>query len=204
MHSLYDRDGNRKYLTITEREEFLMAVRSHALGSVSTFCPLLAYTGVRISEALELTPRRIDFEMCAVVIRSLKKRRDRENQPRIVYRVVPVPDWFLDQLDRWHGLRRAQTDAASVDRAIWPFCRTTAWHAVKEMMGLAGISGPQATAKGLRHCFAIAALEAGVPLNLVQRWLGHERMETTAIYANALGDEERRLAARFWGTFGKR
>jgi len=37
---------------------------------------------------------------------------------------------------------------------------------------------------------------AGVPLNLIQRWMGHSRIETTAIYANAVGDEERALAKR--------
>lgn len=39
---------------------------------------------------------------------------------------------------------------------------------------------------------------SGVPLNLVQRWLGHARMETTAIYLQAMGDEEREIAARMW------
>jgi integrase/recombinase XerD len=38
-----------------------------------------------------------------------------------------------------------------------------------------------------------------VPLNFVQRWLGHSRMETTAIYLQAIGDEERAIAARMWG-----
>ena len=40
----------------------------------------------------------------------------------------------------------------------------------------------------------------GVPLNLVQRWLGHASMATTAIYLDALGEEEREIAARMWAT----
>jgi len=44
----------------------------------------------------------------------------------------------------------------------------------------------------------VEAGQKGVPLNIVQRWLGHARMETTAIYANVLGDEERSLARRTW------
>jgi integrase len=35
-------------------------------------------------------------------------------------------------------------------------------------------------------------------LNLVQRWLGHSSMTTTAIYLQAIGDEERTIAARMW------
>jgi hypothetical protein len=37
-----------------------------------------------------------------------------------------------------------------------------------------------------------------VPLNLLQRWLGHVSMKTTAIYADAVGREEYEIAARMW------
>jgi integrase len=32
----------------------------------------------------------------------------------------------------------------------------------------------------------------------LQRWLGHASMTTTAIYLEAMGDEEREIAARMW------
>ena len=44
-----------------------------------------------------------------------------------------------------------------------------------------------------------AAIQADVPLSLVQRWLGHADLATTAIYVDAVGGEERALAARMWG-----
>ena len=34
---------------------------------------------------------------------------------------------------------------------------------------------------------------------LVQRWLGHAQLSTTAIYAEAVGQEEQEIAARMWG-----
>ena len=43
-----------------------------------------------------------------------------------------------------------------------------------------------------------AAVTAGVPLNLVQKWLGHAQLSTTAIYADAVGEEEHAIAARMW------
>jgi len=49
---------------------------------------------------------------------------------------------------------------------------------------------------GLRHSFGIHASPSGVPLKLVQRWLGHASMTTTAIYLDALDEEEREIAAR--------
>jgi integrase len=58
--------------------------------------------------------------------------------------------------------------------------------------------GPHATPKGLRHAFGLHAIRSGVPLNLVQRWLGHASMNTTAIYLDAIGHEEREIASRMW------
>jgi integrase/recombinase XerD len=65
-------------------------------------------------------------------------------------------------------------------------------------MDAAGIQGYHASPKGLRHGFGVAAVQASIPLNLVQRWLGHAQLTTTAIYAEAVGKEERDIAARMW------
>ena len=65
-------------------------------------------------------------------------------------------------------------------------------------MRTAGIIGPQATSRGLRHGFAVAAVQNDIPLNIVQKWLGHAYLSTTAIYANAVGEEERAFAKRIW------
>jgi site-specific recombinase XerD len=50
-----------------------------------------------------------------------------------------------------------------------------------------------------RHGFGVSAVQAGIPVTLLQRWLGHARLETTAIYANVSGPEEREIAGRFQG-----
>lgn len=52
---------------------------------VRTLCAVLHDTGRRESEALELTPERVDLEGGCLVFRTLKKRREG------VYRAVPVP-----------------------------------------------------------------------------------------------------------------
>lgn len=70
---------------------------------------------------------------------------------------------------------------------------------MKTVMDAAEISrGQHATPKGLRHGFGVHAVRAGVPLNLVQRWMGHASMTTTAIYLQVVGAEERELAERMW------
>jgi site-specific recombinase XerD len=62
----------------------------------------------------------------------------------------------------------------------------------------AGITGAMACPKGLRHSFAVACIGQDIPLTTVQKWLGHARLETTAIYLDVAGDDERRFAKRLW------
>ena len=61
----------------------------------------------------------------------------------------------------------------------------------------AGVTGAPACPRGLRHGFAVGTLQAGIPINLAQRWLGHARMSTKAIYAGACGTADQAFAARF-------
>ncbi len=191
---LYDIGGNRKYLTQSERTAFLAAA-SRMPPAVHTFCLTLAYTGARISEVLALTPRRFDAAARVIMIESLKKRR------RGIFRPVPIPAELIEELDRVHQIEIARQQPDRADEHLWDWCRTTAWHTVKMCMEEAGVDGTPASPKGLRHSFGVGALQAGVPITLVRKWLGHSRLSTTAIYADAVGEEEQEIAQRFWARF---
>ncbi len=191
---VFDGYGNRKYLDQSERRAFLKAAQL-AAPDVGTFCMVLAYTGARISEVLALTPARIDLDASVIVFESLKKRR------RGHFRAVPVPRKLLLILDAVHRVKAAQGSLGASEEVLWPWCRTTAWTRVKEIMEKAGVSGCHASPKGLRHSLGVSALQSGVPLNILQKWLGHTHIHTTAIYANAIGPEEREMAGRFWEGF---
>lgn len=184
---LYDPYGNRKYLTATERNRFIQAAQCWPT-HIETFCLTLAYTGARISEVLSLRAGNVDLSAGIIVFESLKKRR------KGVYRQVPVPQALLRRLEVVHDLGRSDTELR-----LWTCSRTTAWKHVKEVMRDAGIPAFCATPKALRHAFGVVGVsEARVPLNMMQKWLGHSRIETTAIYANAVGPEERAIARRMW------
>ena len=88
--------------------------------------------------------------------------------------------------------------ARCVGRVSGPRSRMIGWCAVHAVMEAAGLDGPHASPNGLRHGFGVAAVSAGIPLNLVQRWLGHAQLTTTAIYADAVGAEEKEIARRMW------
>ena len=187
--TLFDPSGARKYLNEEERQAFLKAAATQIDRQAQTFCMTLNFTGCRISEATALSGNSIDFSGKMVVFESLKKRR------RGDFRAVPVPDEYLTTMDLVHGLR----DPKNRKALLWGYPRRTATRRVEEVMALAGLDGVQATAKGLRHGFAVGAVNAGVPLTTVQKWLGHADLETTAIYTNAMGKEEYELAKRMWG-----
>ena len=190
---LYDVDGQRKYVTADERRRILEHARALPRQQ-RTLVLTLVYTGCRLSEALNVRTAHVDVEGRRVIFESLKKRR------RGVYRAVPVPDELIEALDLVHGIREAATRERS--EALWSMSRTTAWRVVRTAMRAAGVTGPHGTAKGLRHGFGVNAVQTGVPLNLVQRWLGHAQLSTTAIYAEAMGEEELSIAERMWGRPG--
>jgi len=187
--SLYTQGGARKYLNANERLRFLEAANRHPRAEVRTLCLTLAYTGCRISEALALAAASIESEAGYIAIRTLKKR-----SKAIFVREIPVPANLLNALEDAHHVSNMQRNGK-----LWTIGRCRAWQLVKSVMAQAGIvPGIHATPKGLRHGFGLHAIRSGVPLNLVQRWLGHASMTTTAIYLQAMGIEEREIAARMW------
>lgn len=189
--SLLSAYGERKYLDAVERKRFVKATRSLPCRD-SLFCLVLAAGGGRISETLALTPANIDLVSACICFETLKRRR------RGVMRQVPMPQQLLKALDREFGLRVAQRDSTVARRRLWTWSRTTAWRRVKAVMATAGLHGAAAMPKGLRHAFGVSAFQATVPPHLVQRWLGHASLRTTAIYADVIGREERSFATRMW------
>jgi integrase/recombinase XerD len=65
-------------------------------------------------------------------------------------------------------------------------------------MAAAGISCTPAMPRGLRHSFGVKAFQSSVPPHLVQNWMGHASLRSTAIYADVMGPDERAFAARMW------
>ena len=177
----FDRTGRRKYLSAAERERFLAAA-PFAPSAIGALLQVLAYTGCRVSEALSLTIHQLDTEAGTLTFRTLKRRR-------LTFRNVPIPEELA-------GLLRT----LSIDEAgrFWPMHRVTAWRHVKATMEAIDVRGPMACCRGLRHGFGMHAAGRYVPPNLIQRWMGHASLSTTAIYLDATGAEERNFAARTW------
>lgn len=182
---MFDRQGNRKYLNSAERRVFLRMVNSEPDALRRAFALTLFHCGCRISEALNVTAERVDLTGKAVVFETLKRRK------RGYFRAVPIPVSLVELL-------RQVLPQTEPSARVWTFSRPTAYRLVKDCMRQAQITGGMASPKGLRHGFAVACLAQKIPLSTVKKWLGHARLETTAIYLDVSGKEERELAERLW------
>ena len=65
-------------------------------------------------------------------------------------------------------------------------------------MGLTSIDDVHATGRGLQHGFGVAHAVNLTPLPQLQKWLGHEDIDTTVIYMQATDDEKCSLTASVW------
>jgi len=182
---MFDRRGHRKYLNSQERKAFQRAVSDETDVSRRAFMLTLFHTGCRISEGLDVLVGRIDLMSSAIVFETLKRRKTG------CFRSVPVPESLTDTL-------RLLVPGKGHDERVWKFSRSTAYRMVRAKMKRARIAGGMACPKGLRHRHGVACVAVKIPLTTIQKWLGHARLETTAIYLDVSGEEERSLAERLW------
>ncbi len=164
---LYDSQGHRKYLTHEELEAFLLSIEN-ARPRMRTICLVMAHTGCHVSEALKVTANEIDIFGECITFKNRNKRR-----PTIL-RAVPVKKPLLDILDEVHGITEAQrSEGRSEQEKLWSYSREHVWRGVNRYMQEAGIEGPQATPRGLRHAFGVRMISLGIQRETLSQWLGH-------------------------------
>ncbi len=183
---LFTIDGKRKYLTRDEQDRFMVAASQLDRAQVRTLCLTIAFTGCRISEALALTIDRIDLSAKAITFRTLKQRGKER------YRSVPCPDTLVDALELVHAIRKTQKAKGGGKGAkLWTWGRTQATKHICSVMDAAEIKGAHATPRGLRHGFGVRMATQTRNPRLVQKLLGHTKLENTAIYMDLVGEEAR-------------
>jgi len=132
---------------------------------------LLWHCGLRISEVSYLQLKDIDLQDRKLFIRNSKERKD-----RIAY----MSDTAAMALQQHLAIRLNQ-DAVYVfaikHRAITP-------RSLQRRLVFYGQQcGIPVTAQRLRHTFASQMLAASMPVTSLQRYLGHEHLDTTMLYA---------------------
>lgn len=153
---------NGRPLTKEELSAFIMDIQNDHSKNLYLF---YLYTGCRRSEALTITWDDIDFERNTICINGTKTRGSRRVVPlfkelRTVLRALP------------HSLdgRLFHCSPEYVTKSFKKLCPAHHLH-------------------DLRHTFATRCLECGIAIKVVQKWLGHSQLNTTAgIYVHCMED----------------
>lgn len=186
--TVLSREQVQRLLSFVREPRFLMCLR------------LMYYCGLRISEAISLQVRDIEgkAQPPRLHLRNGKGGKDR---------YVPLPLPLLKELRQWWlthqnpkllfpcpGGRSGPVLEKPLKETL--ICMSAA--SVQQVFRLAqqasGINA-EATPHTLRHSYATHLLEEGVSVRQIQQYLGHESLDTTAIYTHLTTLSESRTQA---------
>ncbi|MEM9680408.1 MAG: site-specific integrase [Bacteroidota bacterium] len=185
--TLHTGKGQRKYLNQAERLRFLETTEKKSM-DIKLFSQLLFFTGARIAEVHNLNIQSIDFSNKTVILETLKRRE------KGIFREIPLPLSLLNILETYI---EDLFNKFPNNQSLFLFSLRTASRHIKRIMMEAKIFGIKGSSRGLRHGFAVHAV-SHAPLTIVSKWLGHSSLETTAIYLDVVGKEEREIAKKLW------
>jgi integrase/recombinase XerD len=125
-------------------------------------------TGLRVGELCSLTARNILWQQRQLRVKGKSGRHGQKTKVR----VVPMSNRVRALLEHHFALEKT-----------FPVRTRRAQDIVKAVANRAGITG-DVSPHVLRHTFATTALQKGISLPTVQKILGHDSLQTTAIYLN--------------------
>jgi integrase len=158
--------------------------RAHGLRTRALIV-LLWRAGLRISEALSLAESDLDASRGSVLVRRGKGGKRRE---------VGMDDWAWQHLNHWTEVRvglRVGALLCVIDGPTQgrPWSPTAARATLRELAATAGVRRRFAPHQ-LRHAHAVEMAREGVPLNVIQRQLGHANLGITSIYLQGIDNSE--------------
>lgn len=183
------------FWTVQQFKEFQAAI-----GGAEPFYTLfttLFYTGIRIGEALALTPSDIDLEGGTLSVNKSYRRLNRQDiiQPPKTdkgYRTITLPPFLVDVLRRYigtlYGIKPSQRIFEAVSLA-------TAGNWLKKYALAAGL--PPIRVHDLRHSHASLLIEQGFSPIAIRDRLGHEDIQTTLnTYSHLYPNKQEEIAAK--------
>lgn len=175
---------DRRLPVVLSRDEVWRVLAAVRTPMYRTCLTTIYSCGLRLREALDLHVEQIDSDRLLLHVRRGKGGADR---------MVPMPRALLTRLRaHWRTHRnpvwvfpapRRRPARAISDPTIGPIDVTVLQRAFTRAVTDSGI-GKRAHVHTLRHSYATHLLEAGVPLALIQEYLGHSSPSTTAIYTH--------------------
>jgi site-specific recombinase XerD len=146
-----------------------------------TFLSTVYSCGLRLSEALNLQVSDIDSQNMMIHIHRGKGAKDR---------YIPLPHNTLNLLRKYWithknpnlifpARGRGNNESPSTKN---PMAIESVQGAFRRARAAAGIKKRHVSIHTLRHCYATHLLEAGTNPRMIQRYMGHSKLETTMVY----------------------
>lgn len=147
---------------------------------------LLYNTGARISEALRLTPGDLQNR----VVRVHGKGRKERDVPLWPQTRRELREWCLDNEITGTQFMFSSRNGQSLSRR--GAARRLALTLRKAVAGCSSLRDRNITLHSFRHTTAMHLLQAGVSMEIIALWLGHEQVNTTHGYIEADLDVKRK------------
>ena len=170
-------------------EEIVAVMRQAGTSAVGlrarALIAVLWRAGLRISEALALTESDLDERRGSLLVRHGKGDKRRE---------VGMDEWGWQHIRPWLACRvelpvGALLCVATGPTAGRPWTPSAARAQLRRFALEAGVRRRFAPHQ-LRHAHAVEMAREGIPLNVIQRQLGHAHLGVTSIYLNGIDNAE--------------
>jgi len=166
-------EKERVYLSADEMEQLIHAVKPPLIKLIIT---TLYYTGMRISECLNLLVEDVDFNDNLITVRNTKNKRDR--QIPIHKDLKPL---LYDYCTNWRkGSANPHLFAYNNARKISPDRVNKVLHETTKQLNWS----KHVTCHIIRHSFASNLVAKNVNIVNIQKLLGHTNLSTTSIYTH--------------------
>lgn len=167
------------FLSSSELDKLIIAAeknpnKNHGLRDLVCIS-ILRYTGCRRNELLNLKWKNIDINQGFIKFFGKGKKE----------RIVPIHPSLRNHLEVYKKhLKNHTIELVITGQDHQRLSNSGLSKILNRYLKLAGLDEKKITPHKIRHSFASELLRNGVDIRVIQHWLGHENISTTAIYTH--------------------
>lgn len=176
--SIPPRTRSRKLPMLLSKEEISQLLNVSSNLKHRALLATVYGSGLRVSEVVRLRPEHLDSNRMTIRVEQGKGRKDRYTVLSQYCLELLRDYWRSAHPEEWLFFGKDKHRSMPVNTAQRIF------YNAKKAAGITKGRGIHT----LRHCFASHALEAGVEIYVIKRWMGHSSLKTTYGYIHLCPD----------------
>lgn len=177
---------NKNLPVVLSREEVQKIIENTTNKKHRLMIALAYSSGLRVSEAVDLKIKDLDFDGLTIHLKGAKGMKDR---------ITVLPKKILNEIENLIAGKNKDDFVFESERGGKLTTATAQKVFIKSLLK-SKIDKP-ATFHSLRHSFATHLLENGVDVRYVQELLGHSNIRTTQIYTHVMSPTLKKIKSPF-------